>query len=207
MRMKRGFIAFALVGVLSVVSCSRNAEPLPFCVIPQPSEVSLVGGGYELKSSDLILSEKLDENVRSAITEFAAHLQTVAGGKNRVISGEDGNGIVFSVDPSLGNEAYTLEITPKKVAVKANSYNGFIYAMQTIGQMLPAEFYGKEKAKGVDFVIPCGVIKDAPRFSYRGVLIDVGRHFYSVDEIKRCLDIMSVYKENVFHWHLTEDQG
>lgn len=114
---------------------------------------------------------------------------------------------MFSIDTALANEAYTIETDKSRVQVKANSYNGFIYALQTIAQMLPAEFYGSERAKGVDFSIPCGVIKDAPRFAYRGVLIDVGRHFYSVDEIKKCLDIMSVYKENVFHWHLTEDQG
>lgn len=166
-----------------------------------------MGGGYRLKSSDLIVSKQIDDNVKSAITEFAAHLQTVAGGKNSIISGEEGKGVVFSIDTTLANEAYTIETDKSRVQVKANSYNGFIYALQTIAQMLPAEFYGSERAKGVDFSIPCGVIKDAPRFAYRGVLIDVGRHFYSVDEIKKCLDIMSVYKENVFHWHLTEDQG
>lgn len=166
-----------------------------------------MGGGYRLKSSDLIVSEQIDDNVKSAIAEFAAHLQTVAGGKNSIISGEEGKGVVFSIDTTLANEAYTIETDKSRVQVKANSYNGFIYALQTIAQMLPAEFYGSKRARGVDFSIPCAVIKDAPRFAYRGVLIDVGRHFYSVDEIKKCLDIMSVYKENVFHWHLTEDQG
>lgn len=166
-----------------------------------------MGGGYRLKSSDLIVSEQIDDNVKSAIAEFVAHLQTVAGGKNSIISGEEGKGVVFSIDTTLANEAYTIETDKSRVQVKANSYNGFIYALQTIAQMLPAEFYGSKRARGVDFSIPCGVIKDAPRFAYRGVLIDVGRHFYSVDEIKKCLDIMSVYKENVFHWHLTEDQG
>lgn len=205
--MIRRLVALALTGMLAAVSCSKTTQTLPFSVIPQPAEVEISGGGYRLKSSDLIVSEQIDDNVKSAIAEFAAHLQTVAGGKNSIISGEEGKGVVFSIDTTLANEAYTIETDKSRVQVKANSYNGFIYALQTIAQMLPAEFYGSKRARGVDFSIPCGVIKDAPRFAYRGVLIDVGRHFYSVDEIKKCLDIMSVYKENVFHWHLTEDQG
>ena len=206
--MIRRLVTLALTGMLAAASCSKTTQTLPFSVIPQPAEVEISGGGgYRLKSSDLIVSKQIDDNVKSAITEFAAHLQTVAGGKNSIISGEEGKGVVFSIDTTLANEAYTIETDKSRVQVKANSYNGFIYALQTIAQMLPAEFYGSERAKGVDFSIPCGVIKDAPRFAYRGVLIDVGRHFYSVDEIKKCLDIMSVYKENVFHWHLTEDQG
>lgn len=205
--MIRRLVTLALTGMLAAVSCSKTTQTLPFSVIPQPAEVEISGGGYRLKSSDLIVSEQIDDNVKSAIAEFAAHLQTVAGGKNSIISGEEGKGVVFSIDTTLANEAYAIETDKSRVQVKANSYNGFIYALQTIAQMLPAEFYGSERAKGVDFSIPCGVIKDAPRFAYRGVLIDVGRHFYSVDEIKKCLDIMSVYKENVFHWHLTEDQG
>lgn len=205
--MNRRLVTLALTGMLAAVSCSKTTQTLPFSVIPQPAEVEISGGGYRLKSSDLIVSEQIDDNVKSAIAEFAAHLQTVAGGKNSIISGEEGKGVVFSIDTTLANEAYTIETDKSRVQVKANSYNGFIYALQTIAQMLPAEFYGSKRARGVDFSIPCGVIKDAPRFAYRGVLIDVGRHFYSVDEIKKCLDIMSVYKENVFHWHLTEDQG
>ena len=205
--MIRRLVALALTGMLAAVSCSKTTQTLPFSVIPQPAEAEISGGGYRLKSSDLIVSEQIDDNVKSAIAEFAAHLQTVAGGKNSIISGEEGKGVVFSIDTTLANEAYTIETDKSRVQVKANSYNGFIYALQTIAQMLPAEFYGSKRARGVDFSIPCGVIKDAPRFAYRGVLIDVGRHFYSVDEIKKCLDIMSVYKENVFHWHLTEDQG
>lgn len=205
--MNRRLVTLALTGILAAVSCSKTTQTLPFSVIPQPAEVEISGGGYRLKSSDLIVSEQIDDNVKSAIAEFAAHLQTVAGGKNSIISGEEGKGVVFSIDTTLANEAYTIETDKSRVQVKANSYNGFIYALQTIAQMLPAEFYGSKRARGVDFSIPYGVIKDAPRFAYRGVLIDVGRHFYSVDEIKKCLDIMSVYKENVFHWHLTEDQG
>ena len=80
-----------------------------------------MGGGYRLKSSDLIVSEQIDDNVKSAIAEFAAHLQAVAGGKNSIISGEEGKGVVFSIDTTFANEAYTIETDKSRVQVKANS--------------------------------------------------------------------------------------
>lgn len=87
--MNRRLVALALTGMLAAVSCSKTTQTLPFSVIPQPAEVEISGGGgYRLKSSDLIVSEQIDDNVKSAIAEFAAHLQTVAGGKNSIISGE-----------------------------------------------------------------------------------------------------------------------
>lgn len=190
------------------LSC-RAPQAQPFSVIPEPSEVTFSEGVFRLAGANFVVAEGISPEVKDAVVSFAEQMKLVSGKTNRISEKSavgGGRNLSFSVDSTLADEAYSLEITPKRASVKANSYNGFIFALQTIGQMLPAQFYGKERAKA-DWVLPCCTIKDAPRFSYRGVLIDVGRHFYSVDEIKRCLDIMSVYKENVFHWHLTEDQG
>ena len=90
--------------------------------------------------------------------------------------------------------------------MKAADYNGTLYAIQTMRQMLPASIYGPAQ-KREKFQLPCCRIEDHPRFAYRGCMLDVGRHFFSVEEIKRYLDVMSFYKLNRFHWHLTEDQG
>lgn len=192
---------------LASVAC-RGPVAQPFSVIPEPAKVELADGVFNISGADIVVSPDVDSMTQAAVNEFVAHLGMVTGKANRIKTNGGGwrKCLKFQPDTTLKNEQYTLEISPKEAIVKANSYNGFIYALQTIGQMLPVEFYGKEKAKA-DFVLQCGKIEDSPRFSYRGVLIDVGRHFYSVDEIKKCLDIMSIYKENVFHWHLTEDQG
>lgn len=195
---------FAILAIAT--ACSQTKTAQPFTVIPYPNEVEFSDGVFDLAGADFYLAG-LDSRTVDAVSAFAEHLQVVTGKKSRVRTrAVAGKTVVFSVDETLADEQYKLNVTTGGVHVKANSYNGFIYAMQTIGQMLPAEFYGKTRAKA-DFVLPCVSINDAPRFSYRGVLIDVGRHFYSVEEIKKCLDIMSIYKENVFHWHLTEDQG
>jgi hexosaminidase len=73
--------------------------------------------------------------------------------------------------------------------------------------MLPPEYFGKAKASKAAWVLPCVSIKDSPRFGYRGLMLDVCRHFFSVEEVKRYLDLMAIYKMNTFHWHLSEDQG
>ena len=98
-------------------------------------------------------------------------------------------------------------MTPKGVRVEASDLRGFNYAIQTIKQMLPVDVYGKEAAPQADWSLPCVRIEDAPRFGYRGLHLDEGRHFFGVEMVKRYLDIMEVHKLNKFHWHLTEDQG
>ncbi len=192
--------------MLLAASCGRQKTPQPFSVIPYPQEVEFRDGYFDIAGAGFTVSDGIDARTIDYIESFADRLKAVSGKRNVIRHGTCEKGVVFSLDETLGPEAYTVDVTHKCVSIAASTYNGFVYALQTIGQMLPAEFYGGTKVKA-DFVLPCVSIYDAPRFSYRGVLLDVGRHFYSVDEVKRFLDIMSVYKANVFHWHLTEDQG
>ncbi|MEN9790689.1 MAG: hypothetical protein RLZZ63_347, partial [Gemmatimonadota bacterium] len=110
-------------------------------------------------------------------------------------------GIVFgSADAATlrGTEGYRLEIAPRGVSITAASEAGRFYALQTLQQLVEGAMDGR---------IPAVTIADAPRFSWRGLHLDVGRHFQPVSFIKRYLDLMARYKLNVFHWHLTEDQG
>ena len=104
--------------------------------------------------------------------------------------------ISYVVDESLGEEAYEIIARRENVVVKASTDRGFLYAGQTLSQ-LTAE----------DGSIPCVRIYDAPRFAYRGMHLDVARHFFTVDQVKKYLDIMAIHKMNTFHWHLTDDQG
>ena len=104
--------------------------------------------------------------------------------------------ISYVTDESLGEEAYEITARRGKVVVKASTERGFLYAAQTLAQMTTG-----------DGCIPCVHIYDAPRFAYRGMHLDVARHFFSVDQVKKYLDIMAIHKMNTFHWHLTDDQG
>ena len=100
------------------------------------------------------------------------------------------------IDKEMAPEAYVLEVTPRGIRVKAGSKKGVFYARMSLAQL---------QETGQD--IPCMTIEDEPRFGYRGFMLDVSRHFFSVDEIKKFIDLMARYKMNVFHWHLTDDQG
>ena len=104
--------------------------------------------------------------------------------------------ISYVTDGSLGEEAYEITARRGKVVVKASTERGFLYAAQTLAQMTTG-----------DGCIPCVHIYDAPRFAYRGMHLDVARHFFGVDQVKKYLDIMAIHKMNTFHWHLTDDQG
>lgn len=104
--------------------------------------------------------------------------------------------ISYVTDESLDEEAYEITARRGKVVVKASTERGFLYAAQTLAQMTTE-----------DGCIPCVHIYDAPRFAYRGMHLDVARHFFSVDQVKKYLDIMAIHKMNTFHWHLTDDQG
>lgn len=196
-----------LTAVLLSTACGVNdSDPGDFNVIPYPESVEFYGGRFNAAGKEFHLDSSLDREIADAAGKFAEHLTLVTGKTSSVSFDEGKRGFIFCKDSLAQAESYTIQIKRNSVLVSAGDYNGFIWAMQTLGQMFPPEWYSDEKAD-VAFTLPCGCIKDKPRFGYRGVLIDSGRHFFSVEEIKRCLDIMSIYKENRFHWHLTEDQG
>jgi len=108
--------------------------------------------------------------------------------------------VVLRLDAQLptGPEGYTLEITPQRIMITGQTLRGLFYGSQTLRQLL-----GAKPAKE----IPCLLIQDEPRFAWRGAMLDVARHFFTVAEIKKFLDLLALHKLNVFHWHLLEDQG
>jgi hexosaminidase len=110
--------------------------------------------------------------------------------------------IAFNIDESIENkEGYTLKIKKNNILISSKTSKGAFYGVQSLIQLLPAQSNSKSIA------IQCLEIKDAPRFPYRGMHLDVGRHFFSVDFIKKYINLMAMVKMNTFHWHLTEDQG
>ena len=198
--MRRSFFIAAIAA--AVLSCT-NAGDNTINVVPYPNEVSIQSGTFDAAGAAFQCSEDIDEASANAIAAFADQLSTVSGIKDA----GTGNCFTFTVDSSLPEEAYTLNISRKNVQVKAASLRGFNYAIQTIKQMLPAEIYGKEEAQGKDWTLQCAEIKDQPRFGYRGMHLDVSRHFFDIDMVKKYIDVMEIHKLNTLHWHLTDDQG
>jgi len=172
-------------------------------VIPQPVSVSIEEGTYELTASSAF--KVAHEELESAANLFS-DLWAVPMGTRLPVHSSDGD-IHLVLDESLEMEAYSLHIDEDGVLLTAGDASGAFYGMQTLHQMLPADISGNGPALNTRWTLPQAHIEDAPRFGYRGLHLDVGRHFFDVAFVKRYIDVMSRYKLNVFHWHLTEDQG
>ena len=108
---------------------------------------------------------------------------------------------------TLGKEGYQLSVTPKNIVIKANGPAGLFYGVQTLLQLLPKEIESKEVVSNMQWTAPCVEITDYPRFGWRGLMLDVSRHFFTKNEVKQFIDEMARYKLNLFHWHLTDDEG
>ncbi len=170
-------------------------------VVPRPVASQRLQGTFTLDHRTRISTQD-PESRRIAglfndflLRAYGLSLKPAAGGAR------DSNSIVFTSEGSQGlpAEGYRLVVEPNRIRIVGRPA-GLFYGMQTLTQLLPA---------GADppLVLPAVDITDHPRFAYRGLLLDVGRHFYPVDFIKKLLDLMAQYKLNMFHWHLTDDQG
>jgi len=193
-----------ILALTMAVACGEKKQPQPFSVIPMPNDVTLAEGSFDVAGALVSYDENVDARTAKAIDGFVQTLKTVTG---KPMNGKGGDGqIHFGLNPNLGAEEYFLQVKPDGVNVEASAFGGFFYAIQTLKQMLPAEVYGTRKAKAA-WLLPCVTILDAPRFDYRGIHMDPCRHFWTIEETKRYIDIAAAYKLNRLHWHLTEDQG
>lgn len=109
--------------------------------------------------------------------------------------------------PDLGKEGYLLNITPQSIVIRANTAAGLFYGIQSLRQLFPPQIFNHHFQTGIPWKVPSVTIKDYPRFAYRGLHLDVSRHFFTADQVKRLLDLMALHKLNIFHWHLTDDEG
>ena len=209
---KHVFILGICFLLLSIISCKRQNAPNTYSVIPYPNSLVPEEGSFAFnKKTKMICTSSLDSASQEVVRNFSALLNNVAGLKTECIVDEeksDKNIVFFDLDTSIADEGYSLDIDPSKIIIKASSAAGFYYAVQSLKQLLPIAVYGDKESVSVEkWEVPCAHIDDAPRFSYRGMHLDVARHFFSVDEVKRYIDLLAMHKLNVFHWHLTDDQG
>ena len=202
--MKKLMILTAVAAAL--ISCS-TAEVKTINVVPYPNEVAVKARSFDICGAEFHYDANFDEAAQNVIKSFAEQLSLVTGQQSNAAAGLSGKGVKFVYEPSMGKEAYSLNISRNAVKVKASTLSGVNYAIQTLKQMLPAEVFGKQAAADADWTIQCANIKDEPRFGYRGMHLDVSRHFFTVEEVKKYLDVMEIHKLNTLHWHLTDDQG
>ena len=204
-----------LIALLSSM-CAWAAKTEKPSIVPAPQKLELTKGSFNMKGVAVNCDPAMDKNAVKAVRLLADRLTLLSGkmtevaspiGLQRAVEKGKLKGLYFLQDDSVVPEGYKISVGSRATVVRASDYNGFYYALQTLRQMLPAAIYGSEPAPDAKWRIPCCEIEDAPRFGYRGVLLDCCRHFFSVEEVKKVLDVMAMYKLNRFHWHLTEDQG
>src|SRR5208282_2318771 len=115
--------------------------------------------------------------------------------------------VTTNLTKALGTEGYQLAMNSEAVFIRAATTAGLFYGAQTLLQLLPPEIFSTNPVTNTDWQMPCVQIEDWPRFKWRGLMLDVSRHFFSKSEVETILDAMALHKLNVFHWHLTDDQG
>ncbi|MBQ9476111.1 MAG: beta-N-acetylhexosaminidase [Bacteroidales bacterium] len=200
-------IFLVLTAACSLICARVEASPASTeRIIPRPESIVQKEGRLDMRSIDFFIDGAVDARSREAIRSFAKRLDAVTGAPHRCKSKPGAVALRFEADTLMGAEQYSICIDAKGGRIAAGGFNGFLYAIQSLTQMLPEAVYGGKKAKA-DWSLPFVEILDKPRFAYRGMHLDVSRHFFDVAEVKRYLDIMAVYKLNTLHWHLTDDQG
>jgi hexosaminidase len=204
--MRRVLSAGALALCTLTAGCATGmANPATrFSIVPAPVSLEAHGGSFRLDpGTRIFVSDVGDTDVKGMAEIFAAPLRAASGLPLPITSdGGERGAIVLRVEPraDAAEESYHLHADRNGVTLSAATHAGLFRGLQTLRQLLPAGNAGR-------WTVPAVEIDDAPRFAYRGMHLDVGRHFFPVPFVKKYIDLLALYKFNTFHWHLTEDQG
>ena len=200
----RKLILMTIVAVAVSACCGKVVEKVN--LVPYPQEVTIKNGSFDAAGATVRYSAGAD-SLTVALAERLASQLTLATGEQSVVKKGRGFGINLVLDQSLAEDEYKLHVGCCRVVIKASGLRGFNWGVQTLKQLMPVQIYGDTTAEGINWAVPCCTISDAPRFGYRGLLIDEARHFFGMEAIKDVLDVMEIHKLNTLHWHLSDDQG
>ena len=203
-------ISLLLLSLLMITpSCQKPKEVTnEYNIVPQPNQLVPKEGRFELSNKVRLVVPSDAPEVKKVADGFAEQLKQTAGISLKEAESVDGKpAISFVLQEGMPKEGYKLSVTPTLITVTASQPNGFFYGVQTIYQLLPPAVYGKELKKKADWSVPAVEIEDAPRFVHRGLMLDVCRHYAPIEYIYKFIDLLAMNKMNVFHWHLTDDQG
>jgi hexosaminidase len=198
-----------LLGCLLLVGMGSFAQVAEPALIPVPVEVKYMPGSYRLGKELTVSFPSGLENKAFLLEHLRSKFSTAAGIEVKEVAG--GNAQLslstFVTDTIQNFESYQLQINQQGVKLSAPSSAGLFYGLQTLWQLLPPAIESKSKAEGVNWSLPYCSIKDAPRVGWRGLMLDVARHFFTKQQVKDFIDHMAAYKYNRLHLHLTDDQG
>jgi len=201
---------FCFAGTLQLLAQANTT----INIIPKPVSVKMKTGTFEINSNTVICVESVDSDAAWS-AGFFKDLLDKAGLKGIKVqeapkdikSVKNAIFLQFTKKGNILPEGYVLTVAPEKILIESNTGAGIFYGLQSLIQLLPPEVYSAGNAANTKFSVPCLEIKDHPRFSYRGMHLDVSRHFFPKEFIYQYIDLIAMYKMNVFHWHLTDDNG
>ena len=185
-----------LLAVLLSYHVMANAQSVN--IIPKPQQLTINSGSFTLSSATVIVADEADFNSVNFLNDY---LQSYYGFTVKRAAQAEKNVIRLNTSTNSGNtEGYQFSSTPATITITGNSHQGTFYGLQTLLQLLPVEKTNMLKIASI-------TAKDEPRFKYRGLMLDVGRHFMPVSFVKKYINYIALFKLNTFHWHLTDDQG
>lgn len=202
-------IIFIVISML-VLSCSNKHQEVvnsddDYQIIPKPKELTIAKGRFLLSSNTTIISNtslaqeaEYLSNMLSSVSDITLAIGSSAGNSEN---------IKLEIDNTIDNtEGYKLSVKYDAIVISGKTNIGVFYGIQSLRQLLPAEIENSDN-EITALTIPAVEIRDSPRYKYRGMHLDVGRHFFPVASVKKYIDLIAMHKMNSFHWHLTEDQG
>ena len=209
----KNFLRFELVlALVALFASCKTPTPKDLAkenLIPKPSSLTATGSSFELTKSTVIYVQAENPELENIGQYLSGFLKPATGFDLDVKEKENkpGSDIFLTLGGhSLGKEGYELEITADMIVLEASNPAGLFRGVQTLRQLLPARIESAEKQKG-PWGIASGTIKDEPTYAFRGAMLDVSRHFFGVDDVKRYIDFLAAYKMNILHLHLADDQG
>ena len=203
-------ISLLLLSLLMITpSCQKTKEAAnEYNIVPKPNQILPQEGRFELNSKVSLVIPSDAPEVKGIADSLAERLKQTAGISLKEAESADGkSAICFVVQEGMPKEGYKLSVTPSLITLTASQPNGFFYGVQTLYQLLPPAVYGNQLDKKANWSVPAVEIEDSPRFVHRGLMLDVCRHYVPIDYIYKFIDLLAMNKMNVFHWHLTDDQG
>lgn len=207
MKLLSKFLVIMFIGVL--VSCQNKTKVFTendIKIIPKPVELQLEQGSFKFdKETKFVVANDAQNSIFALLTE---KFKTVSGW-NLEVSKEapQTNYVQLVVDENLEEEAYNLDINSDCILISAKSNAGFLYGTETLRQLLPIEIESSNRVSETEWVVANLKIDDQPRYQYRGLMLDVSRHFFEIDYLKKTIDRLAMLKMNVLHLHLVDDQG
>jgi len=201
-------IAIFLCTCTQVSTVKKKEVELMISVIPKPLKTTPLAGNFRVDTNLVIAFE--DPDLQQNAEYLANWLDKTVGVNAQIKKSQKKGTIVLHLDGSdkfKGNEDYQLRINPDQIEIRAKNGRGIFYGIQTLRQLIPTEYQPDSINQNPVLKIPCILIEDSPRYAWRGMMLDVSRHFFSKEFVKDFIDYLAMYKLNTFHWHLVDDQG